>query len=49
MVEDHEVQLGNSVARLERLRSKHERLAKVLVSAQAGVQVMKNISYHHQT
>jgi hypothetical protein len=39
MVEDHEVQLGNSVARLERLRSKHERLAKVLVSAKAGVQV----------
>lgn len=37
MVDDHEDQLANSVARLERSRLKYDRLSKVLIAMKAGV------------
>ncbi|CAN0531413.1 unnamed protein product, partial [Scytosiphon promiscuus] len=38
MVDDHEELLSNSVAKLERIRHKHERLSKILISVKAGVE-----------
>lgn len=37
MVDDHEDQLANSSARLERARLKYERLSKVIIAMKAGV------------
>jgi hypothetical protein len=37
MVDDHEDQLANSAARLERSRLKYDRLSKVLIAMKAGV------------
>lgn len=42
MVDDHEELLSNSVARLERVRYKHERLSKILISVKAGVEHLQD-------
>lgn len=42
MVDDHEDLLSNSVARLERIRHKHERLSKILISVKAGVEHLQD-------
>eukprot|EP00903_Cladosiphon_okamuranus_P015035 g13911.t1 len=42
MVDDHEELLSNSVARLERVRHKHERLSKILISVKAGVEHLQD-------
>lgn len=42
MVDDHEELLLNSVARLERVRHKHERLSKILISVKAGVEHLQD-------
>eukprot|EP00904_Undaria_pinnatifida_P011087 jgi/Undpi1/7108/HiC_scaffold_22.g09582.m1 len=42
MVDDHEELLSNSVAKLERVRHKHERLSKILISAKAGVEHLQD-------
>lgn len=42
MVDDHEELLSNSMARLERVRHKHERLSKILISVKAGVEHLQD-------
>lgn len=42
MVDDHEELLSNSVAKLERIRHKHERLSKILISVKAGVEHLQD-------
>lgn len=42
MVDDHEELLSNSVARLERIRYKHERLSKIFISVKAGVEHLQD-------
>lgn len=42
MVDDHEEQLTTSGARLERCRLKYERLAKMLITAKAGVKHLQD-------
>lgn len=42
MVDDHEELLSNSSARLERVRYKHERLSKILISVKAGVEHLQD-------
>lgn len=42
MVDDHEELLSNGVARLERVRHKHERLSKILISVKAGVEHLQD-------
>lgn len=42
MVDDHEELLSNSVAKLERVRHKHERLSKILISVKAGVEHLQD-------
>ncbi|CAM9968006.1 unnamed protein product, partial [Ectocarpus sp. 4 AP-2014] len=42
MVDDHEDLLSNSVARLERVRHKHERLSKILISVKAGIEHLQD-------
>lgn len=42
MVDDHEELLSNSLARLDRIRNKHERLAKILISVKAGVEHLQD-------
>lgn len=42
MVDDHEELLSNSLARLDQIRHKHERLAKILISVKAGVEHLQD-------
>ncbi len=42
MVDDHEEQLAAAVARLERCRTKYERLAKMLIAVKAGVKHLQD-------
>lgn len=42
MVDDHEEQLATAAARLERCRTKYERLAKMLIAVKAGVKHLQD-------
>ncbi|CAM9158881.1 unnamed protein product, partial [Discosporangium mesarthrocarpum] len=42
MVDDHQELLSNSLARLERVKHKYERLAKGLISAKAGIEHLQD-------
>jgi len=42
MVDDHEEQLASAAARLERCRTKYERLAKMLIAVKAGVKHLQD-------